>query len=547
MSLSFDVIFVGAGPASLAGALHLKRLVASTPELKDISIAVIEKAPNLGDQSLSGATFDPRALEELIPDYQDRQPPFGLKVRRESLSFLTKKHRFPLPFTPPVMSNKGKYLVSLSEFVRWLGNIAEDEGVEVYYGEAVDELTYDDGNGAVNGIIIKGKGLDNEGNKKQNYVEPTPVSAKVVVLGEGARGHLTKRLIEDKNLGEGVTPQGYAVGLKELWEVREDRFQEGTIYNTMGYPLKLDTFGGSFIYHVKDRLVSVGLVVGLDYRNSQLHPFECLQMLKKHPFVAHMLEGGRFIAYGAKTIAEGGWYAMPRSYGDGFLIIGEAAGILDAMKLKGIDHAMKSGMLAAETIRDALAANDVSAGYLKSYEDRINTSWISHDLKRARNFHQGFHKGIIPGMIHAGFQTLTFGRGVIDRFKVPPDYECMKKLNKVGSSPCGPFHPDGTLTFDKLTCVFGSGTKHEEDQPCHIMVDDISICNGKCKEEYGNPCTRFCPANVFEMIEEEDGALRLHLNPSNCLHCKTCDIKDPYAIVTWVPPEGGGGPNYKGL
>lgn len=546
MSLSFDVIFVGAGPASLSGALHLKRLTRDIPELKDLSIAVIEKGPTLGDQSLSGATFDPRALEELIPDYKDRMPPFGQKVRHEGLSFLTKRHRFPLPFTPPVMSNKGKYLVSLSEFVRWLGKIAENEGVEIYNGEAVDELTYDD-KGAVNGIVIKGKGLDKEGNKKLNYVEPTPVNAKVVVLGEGARGYLTKRLTQEKNLDEGITPQGYAVGLKELWEVREDRFHEGSIYNTMGYPLKLDTFGGSFIYHVKDRLVSIGLVVGLDYKNPQVHPFECLQMLKKHPFVANMLEGGRFIAYGAKTIAEGGWYAMPRAYGDGFLIIGESAGILDAMKLKGIDHAMKSGMLAAETIRDALIANDFSAAKLRAYEGKLKASWIAKDLRRARNFHQGFHGGIVPGMIHAGFQMLTFGRGLIDRFKVKPDFECMRMLDKSCSTPCGTFRPDGTLTFDKLTCVFGSGTKHEEDQPCHIRVDDISICNGRCREEYGNPCTRFCPANVFEMVEEEDGVERLHLNPSNCLHCKTCDIKDPYGIVTWVPPEGGGGPNYKGL
>jgi electron-transferring-flavoprotein dehydrogenase len=546
MGLSFDVIFVGAGPASLSGALHLKRLTSAIPELRNLSVAVIEKGPTLGDQSLSGATFDPRALQELVPDYKDRQPPFGQKVKHEGLSFLTKRHRFPLPFTPPVMSNRGKYLVSLSEFVRWLGKIAESEGVEIYNGEAVDELIYN-AKGAVTGVVIKGKGLDKEGNKKQNYVEPTPVNAKVVVLGEGSRGHLTKRLIADKNLDEGITPQGYAVGLKELWEVREDRFNEGTIYNTMGYPLSLDTFGGSFIYHVRDRLVSIGLVVGLDYKNPRLHPFECLQMLKKHPFVAHMLEGGRFIAYGAKTIAEGGWYAMPRAYGDGFLIIGESAGILDAMKLKGIDHAMKSGMLAAETIRDALVANDFSATRLRAYEEKIKAGWIKKDLRRARNFHQGFHSGIIPGVIHAGFQVLTFGRGLIDRFRVRPDWECMEMLDQSKPVPCCAFRPDGALTFDKLTCVFGSGTKHEEDQPCHIKIDDISICNGRCKEEYGNPCTRFCPANVFEMVKEEDGVERLHLNPSNCLHCKTCDIKDPYGIVTWMPPEGGGGPNYKGL
>ncbi len=546
MHLSFDVIFVGGGPASLAGAILLKRLAKKDPVLSGIAVAVIDKAPNLGDQSLSGATFDARALEELIPNFRELDPPIGPKIKHESLSFLTERRRIPIPIVPPPLSNRGKYLMSLAEFVKWLGKQAEREGVEIFTGEAADELLFD-ARGAVNGVRLKGKGFDKDGKPKSNALPPTDVGAKVVVLGEGARGHLTKRLIAAKGLDAGCIPQGYAVGLKELWEVSEDKFRKGTVINTMGYPLSLDTFGGSFIYHVRDRLVAIGLVVGLDYKNPMLHPFELLQRFKAHPFVAHTLEGARLVSYGAKTIAEGGWYAMLRAYGDGFVIIGEAAGVLDAMKLKGIDLAMKSGMLAAETICEALAADDTSAKRLAAYEERLRKSWVGTAMRRARNFHQGFHNGLVRGTICAALQFLTGGRGLTDRIQVEEDALCMRKLAQIGSPRDIPFAPDGRITFDKLSCVFASGTKHAEDQPCHLKIDDISICNGRCKVEYGNPCQRFCPANVFEMIKEEDGEYRLHLNPANCLHCKSCDVKDPYRIVTWVPPEGGGGPNYKGM
>lgn len=524
----------------------LKRLAKSNPALSGISVAVIEKAPNLGDQSLSGATFDARALDELLPDFRDLDPPLGPRVRHESLSFLTERRRIPVPIVPPPMSNRGKYLMSLAEFVKWLGRQAEREGVEIFTGEAADELIFDS-RGAVIGVRLKGKGFDKEGRPKQNALPPTDVGARVVVLGEGARGHLTKRLVAAKGLDAGCTPQGYAVGLKELWEVREDRFHKGTVINTMGWPLALDTFGGSFIYHVRDRLVAVGLVVGLDYRRGSIHPFELLQRLKEHPYVSRTLEGGRLVSYGAKTIAEGGWFAMPRPYGDGFIIAGEAAGILDAMKLKGIDLAMKSGMCAAETICEALAADDPSESMLSSYEARLKKSWVGKAMWRARNFHQGFHRGLIPGMIHAALQFVTCGRGIVRRFRVAEDALCMRKMSGRGGDSPAEFKPDNRITFDKLTCVFASGTKHEEDQPCHLKIEDISICNGICRTEYGNPCQRFCPANVFEMVEEADGVKRLHLNPANCLHCKTCDVKDPYRIVTWTPPEGGGGPNYKGM
>lgn len=545
MNFSFDVIFVGAGPASIAGAIHLKRLARANPKVGDISIAVIEKAPGLGDQSLSGATFDTRALCELIPNLGELEAPLGPRIEHERLLFLTRRHHIRIPIIPPPMSNRGKHLVSLSDLMRWLGRVAESEGVEIYTGEAVDELMMD--GGKVIGVRVKGKGLDREGRPKKNALAPTDVAAKVVVIGEGSRGHLTKRLIKGLSLDGGCTPQGHAVGLKELWEVGEDRFEKGCIINAMGYPVPLDTFGGGFIYHIKDRMIAIGLVVGLDYKNPRLHPFDLLQLFKEHPYVARTLEGARFVAYGAKTITEGGWFAMPRFYGDGFLIVGEAAGVLDAMKLKGIDPAIKSGMMAAETIVDALAAGDCSANALSSYEHRFKKSWIGRDMWRARNFHQGFHGGLIPGMIHTALQFVSGGRGLVKRFHVEEDCRRMRTLSEYPRAGAMSFRQNGRTTFDKLTCVFGSGTKHEEEQPCHIKIDDMSICNGRCGEEYGNPCRLFCPANVFEMVEEEDGVKRLHLNPANCLHCKTCDIKDPYGIVTWTPPEGGGGPNYKGM
>jgi len=546
MHISFDVIFVGGGPASLSGALMLKKLAKSKPALAGISVAVIEKAPNLGDHSLSGATFDPRALDELMPGFREMDTPVGPKVRHEGLSFLTERHRIPIPIVPPPMSNRGKYLMSLAEFVRWLGGQAEREGVEIFAGEAVDELIEDDA-GRVIGARLKGKGYDKDGRPKPNALEPTDIGARVVVLGEGSRGHLTKRLVAEKGLDEGRLPQGYAVGVKELWEVRKERFKKGTVVNTMGYPLDLGTFGGSFIYHVRDRLVAIGLVVGLDYRRPSLHPFELLQRLKEHPFVARTIDGARLVSYGAKTIAEGGYYCMPKTYGDGFLIIGEAAGILDAMKLKGIDLAMKSGMLAAETICQALEADDLSSRMLASYERKLKGSYVGKAMRRARNFHQGFHRGIIPGVIHAALQFISGGRGVKDRIPVEEDALCTERIVDSTLDREIPYKPNGRSTFDKLTCVYASGTKHEEEQPCHIRIDDTSICNGRCKVEFGNPCQFFCPANVFEMVPGPDGEPVLKLNPSNCLHCKSCDIKDPYRIVTWTPPEGGGGPNYKGM
>lgn len=544
MKQIFDVLFVGAGPASLSGALHLKRLVKTDPALKDISIAVLEKAPNVGDHLLSGASLDPSALSELVPDYESHILKFGAKATKERLCYLTKTRHIPFPMVPPPMSNHGCFLISLSEFAKWLAGRCEKEGVEIYTGEPADELLMGE-SGAVRGVIVKEKGVNKEGERKPSYLGPTEVEAKVTIFGEGSRGHLTKRLMKNLGLNADATPQGHAVGLKEVWEVREDKFSAGRIIHTMGYPLGLNNFGGSFVYHEKDKLVALGLIVSLDYRDPRLHPFDLFQKWKTHPYIANIIEGGKLVAYGAKTLSEGGWYSVPRLYGDGFLIIGEGAGLLNSFRLKGVHLAMKSGMLAAETIFEALKKKDYSSKSLSSFEERINKSRIKTELRRARNFHQVYHKGLIRGMIHTGLQMVTGGRGIFDHISVEEDWRSVKMLRRVKHSSEKPFIPDGKISFDKLTCVFASGTKHEEDQPCHLKVSDFSICNGRCIEEYGNPCQYFCPANVYEMVEDENGKKVLQLNPTNCVHCKTCDIKDPYEIITWVPPEGGGGPNYK--
>jgi len=544
MNANFDVIFVGAGPASLASAIHLKNITRGHPKLDGISIAIIEKSQGLGDHILSGAVLDGYAIKKFIPDFEKRDIPLNSKVSSEWLYFLTKKHGIKSPFVPPPLSNKGKYMASLSDIVRWMGGIAESEGIEIYTGETADEVIMNKDTAV--GVRIKEKRRMKDGSEAENYVPSMNIGAKILVLGEGSRGYLTKRLIEEKGLNDKRIPQGYAIGVKELWQIDESKSRSGTLINVMGYPLPMDTFGGGFIYHIKKGIIAIGMVVGLDYKHAALNPFEVLQKLKLHPSISPLFDGGKLISYGAKTICEGGIYAMPKTYGNGFLIIGEAAGILDSMRLKGIDPAIESGMIAAETIRNALAMNDVSEKMLSSYEPKLKQSRIGRDMYRARNFHQGFHHGIALGAVHASLQFISGGRGIIDRFDVKEDRKCTLKIDDDKTILEG-YSPDGIKSFDRLTCVFASGTRHEEDQPSHIRILDESICNGVCKEEYGNPCLSFCPAGVFEMVNDKDGKKKISLNPSNCLHCKTCDIKDPYDIVEWTSPDACGGPNYRGM
>src|SRR5438270_1582814 len=375
------------------------------------------------------------------------------------------------------------------------------------------------------------------------------------ILAEGPRGSLTKQLVARFNLDKDRNPQTYGVGIKELWEVPSGRIAKGEVIYTMGWPLTTKEYGGAWIYGGKDNIVSLGFVTGLDYPDPRLDPQRVLQVFKTHPFVRSLLEGGKMIRYGAKSLPYGGWWAIPPVAGHGWMILGDSAGFLNSQRLKGIHLAIKSGMLAAETAFEALKKSDSSAATLGEFQQRVDSSWIKDELWTVRNFHQGFGKGLWAGLFHAGLQQITGGRGLHDRYPAKPGYQHMKKLSELppeGGAEAhllGPYKGDGKLTFDKLTDLYHSGTKHEEDQPSHLIIDDTNICEQRCVKEYGSPCQNFCPANVYEMVD--DGAApngkRISLNPSNCVHCKTCDIQDPYQIITWVPPEGGGGPNYDGM
>ncbi len=398
--------------------------------------------------------------------------------------------------------------------------------------------------GGIAGVITEDKGVDKNGKPKDNYTPGYELRAKVTVLAEGPRGSLTKEMVSKLKL-DGLNPQVYGIGIKELWEVPAGRIQPGYVAHTLGWPLDSSMYGGGWLYGLPGNRVSTGMVIGLDYHNPRFDPHEAFQKYKTHPFLERVLDGGKLVRCGIKTVPYGGWYSMPRQYVDGGLIIGDSASLLNSQRLKGIHIAIKSGMLAAETVFDALKTGDATAKTLSAFPRKIEQSWIKKELWAVRNFHQGFQHGLYAGLFHAGIQFVTGGRGLIDPMRTRPGHEAYLKLG--GSNP-GPerFKGDGALTFDRLTDVYHSGTRHEEDQPCHLVVSNLDVCATKCVTEYGNPCQYFCPAAVYEMVQEK-GLPRLKINASNCVHCKTCDIADPYEIITWVPPEGGGGPNYEGM
>ncbi len=553
--LEVDVLFVGAGPACLAGAYHLTHLVRAHDEaveqgktsgdkIGDIEIAVIEKGSEVGMHLLSGAVVDPRALRELMPDFEEQGFPYENKVDADSVYYLTSGGQLRFPITPPPLQNHGNYIASLHKVGRWLAEKVEETGVNVFCGFPGSEMLYD-ANQRVIGVRTGDRGLDKNGNAKGNFEPGIDIHAKVTVLGEGARGSLTKQLIPKLGLDADALPQLYSTGVKELWKMPPGTLKGGRVIHTMGFPAQHDMWGGGFIYNMADDILSVGYVVGLDYKHPDTDPHMMFQRFKTHPMVAKLLEGGEVLAYGAKTIAEGGYYTMPRMFADGVLLVGESAAFLNAQRLKGIHLSMKSGMLAAETIVDALAAGDTSAARLESYQTRFENSWARDELHRVRNFRQGFEKGLVAGLVHTGFQMISGGRGLFDRKRIAPDHTHMRKRTALNGTPAPPkAELDEKLTFKKLTDVYHAGTVHEEDQPCHLKVADFDICNKRCTEEYGNPCQHFCPAAVYEMIESQNGGKELFVNFTNCVHCKTCDIMDPYEIITWVTPEGGGGPQY---
>jgi electron-transferring-flavoprotein dehydrogenase len=550
-TLDVDILIVGAGPSGMSAALRLAQLQKASGGAP-LVIAVLEKARETGAHMLSGAVLDPSALRDLLPDYKDRGAPIASEVHRDSVYFLTRGAQLAFPFTPPPLRNHGNVIISLSRFVKWLGTLVEAEGIDVFTGFPAAELLYDDGR--VVGVRTGDRGIGRQGEIKPNFEPGVDVRAKVTILADGVRGNLTKALVRRLSLDAGRSPQQYALGIKELWEVPKDRIAAGTVIHTMGYPLKMEEFGGGFIYAMPGGLVSLGFVSGLDYRDPMFDPHVTFQHFKRHPLVTPLLQGGQMVRYGAKALPEGGWHTIPRLYADGVLIAGDAGGFVNSMRLKGIHLAMRTGMLAAETAFEAVRAGDVSAARLKAYEARVDASAVRTELYPIRNVHQSFGYGLLAGLAYAGFSLVSGGWWLRDPMPSHSGFERIKRIAEY--YPDGRPDPDATvnpvridrqLTFDRLTNVHHSGTRHAEDQPSHLIVHDADICRTRCREEYGNPCTRFCPANVYEMVDAGDGTKRLQINASNCVHCKTCDIMDPYQIIDWVPPEGGGGPQYDGM
>lgn len=544
--LEADVLIVGAGPAGLSCALHLANLIkkhnasGGKPELSAENIYVLEKGREIGAHQLSGAIMNPKALAELVPDFA-KSAPLDTPVTESAALLFTKGSAIRFPITPPPFQNAGNYVVSLNRLTKWLGGLVEAAGVNIFKEFGGAELVYE-GDG-IAGVITEDKGLDKNGKPKDNFTPGYELRAKVTVLAEGPRGSLTKKVVAEKKL-DNINPQSYGIGVKELWDVQPGKIQTGYVAHTLGWPLPMDMYGGGWIYGLSNNRVSIGMVIALEYANPQFDPHAAFQTWKTHPFVKNLLDGGKLVRYGAKSVPYGGWYAVPRTYVDGGLIIGDSASFVDSQRLKGIHLAIKSGMLAAETIFDALKAGDASAKNLSAFPKKVEASYVKDDLWKVRNFHQAFSHGMIPGFFHAGLQFVTRGRGLIDPMRAEAGY---KHYHKIDGRPAPERSKgDGKLTFDRLTDVYHSGTRHNDDQPCHLHVLDLNICANRCTAEYGNPCQYFCPAAVYEPVQEKEG-FKLRINFANCVHCKTCDIADPYQIIDWVVPEGGGGPNYEGM
>jgi electron-transferring-flavoprotein dehydrogenase len=560
--IEMDVVFVGAGPANLAAALHLKSEIRRHDEMigkgyktghpiGDIEIAIVEKGPFVGAHILSGAVMDPIAIRELMPDFLAQGFPVDAVVTEDAFWYLTESRGFNSPIVPPPLKNKGKYIVSLSKVCEWLGEKCEEEGINIFPEFPAAEVLYDE-NDAVIGVRTGDKGIDKDRKPKANFEPGVDLLAKVTVLGEGSRGSLAKHLTKRLGLDQKSEPQVFSLGVKELWEVPAGNFPEGKVVHTLGYPSDTRTYGGGWIYGLKDNVVSIGYVTGLDYEDPMIDPHAEFQKFKTNPKIAAILAGGKMIKYGAKSINTGGYHTMPRLFADGVLLVGDCASMLNGQRIKGIHMAMKSGMLAAETIVGAFEHQDYTSKTLRHYDEKVNLSWIYDELHSVRNFHAAFQKGRWSALINTGLQYLTHGLawGFMPREHHVPGYERMQKLSERNGRD-GRYNDlrfDKELTFDKITDVYHAAVAHNEDQPSHLHVLDTEICATRCAEEYANPCQRFCPAAVYEMEESPaTGRRELKVNFSNCVHCKTCDIADPYQIINWVTPEGGGGPNYKGM
>ncbi|GAO47739.1 hypothetical protein SAICODRAFT_62608 [Saitoella complicata NRRL Y-17804] len=538
-----DVCIIGGGPAGLSAAIRIKQL--AEDEGRDIRVLVLEKAGEMGAHTLSGAVIEPRALNELFPEWRDNPPSPLTPVKDDAVKFLTEKGSFPLPL-PPQMHNEGNYIVSLNHVVKWLAEKAEELGVEVYPGFAASEVLYNE-DGSVKGVATNDVGLGRDGKPKSTYERGMEFHAKLTFFAEGCHGSLTKQIVKKFNLRKGIDPQTYGLGLKEVWEVPAENWKEGHVSHSLGWPLKKDTYGGGWMYHFGENLVSVGLVIGLDYPNPYLNPYMEFQRMKHHPMYADVLKGGKCISYGARTLNEGGYQSVPRLTFPGGVLIGDTAGFLNVPKIKGTHAAMKSGMLAAEAAVKALASDAPGAIQLYDYETSIKDSYVMKELYEVRNVRPSFHTklGVYGGLLYSGIDTLILRGKAPWTFKHPStDAAATKK-----ASECEPIEypkPDGELSFDLLTNVARTGTNHEEDQPVHLQVEDWVKHAEAAYPDYKGIENRFCPAGVYEYIDDEKSAVgkRFQINAQNCIHCKTCDIKVPTQDINWQVPQGGEGPQY---
>ncbi|MEO8679148.1 MAG: electron transfer flavoprotein-ubiquinone oxidoreductase [Vicinamibacterales bacterium] len=548
-TLEVDVLIVGGGPSGLSAALRLAQLQKQQGG-EPLSIAVVEKAREAGAHSLSGALLDPSTLRDLIPDFQAKGAPLAAEVHEDNIYFLTPQKKFRFPVTPPPFENHGNYIISLNQFTKWLAGQVEAEGIDLFMGFAAQHVLYD--GHRVIGVRLGDRGIGKDFQPKAAFEPGADIHAKVTIFADGVRGHLTKQLTRQLNLDAESGPAQFAIGIKEVWEIPKDRLKPGTVIHTLGYPLKEEEFGGTWLYAMPEGRISIGLVAGLDYHDPLFDPHAAFQHFKLHPFIKGILEGGQLMRYGAKALPEGGWNTQPKLFVDGGLIVGDAANFVNSMRLKGIHLAMRSGMLAGAAAFDAVRAGDTSAAFLSRYKAAVDESVIKTELYPVRNVHQAFGAGLIAGSAFAGFTMATGGHLLQDlpghaghkQMRTLAQYYGLQKRDVITGSNAAPF--DRKITFDKVTGAHYSGTHHEEDQPVHLLVQ-TDVCHSICGDEYGYPCVRFCPANVYEMVDNGTGGKRLQINASNCVHCKTCDIMDPYAVITWVPPEGGDGPQYDGM
>ena len=543
--MNFDVVIVGAGPSGLSAGIRLAQL--AQQQERELTICILEKGSEVGAHILSGAVLEPRSLDELIPDWKNKGAPLTVPVKSDKFQYLTNTRAISLP-TPPQMHNEGNYIISLGNFCRWLAEQAEELGVEIFPGFAAAEILYDEA-GAVRGVAIGDIGIGKDGQPTDNFEPGVELIGRQTIFAEGCRGSLSKQLMETFGLRDGVEPQTYGIGIKELWEIRPEKHNQGSTLHTIGWPLKPDTYGGSFLYHIADNQVAVGFVIGLDYKNPHLNPFEEFQRFKNHPSIRPIFAGGKRISYGARAISEGGIQSIPKLTFPGGLLVGDTAGFLNVPKIKGTHTAMKSAMVAAEVVLELLAVeydeeNPGPALEATAYPEELRKSWLWSELHRVRNIRPAFQKGLWAGLANGALESYIL------RGKSPwtlghhKDHEQTGKMNDYARIDYP--KPDNEVSFDLLSSVFLSGTNHEENQPAHLKLKDESIPIELNLAQYDAPEQRYCPAGVYEIIEL-DGKPALQINAQNCVHCKTCDIKDPSQNINWVVPEGGGGPNYPNM